>query len=71
MLDPDNTVLDKYNPTRELPYAVLIDRDGNVRQIFPGYRAGDEVLLREKVTELLGRGQAASGQGEAEAGDHE
>jgi len=53
VLDPDNNVLDKYNPTRELPYAVLIDRSGNVHEIFPGYRKGDEMLLREKVEALL------------------
>jgi peroxiredoxin len=55
-LDPDNNVLDKYNPTRELPYAVLIDRSGDVRQVFPGYRAGDENLLRDKILELLAEG---------------
>lgn len=54
LLDPDNNVLDKYNPTRELPYAVLVDRAGNVAEIFPGYRKGDEVLLREKIADLLG-----------------
>jgi thiol-disulfide isomerase/thioredoxin len=54
LLDPNNNVLDKYNPTRELPYAVLVDRSGNVAEIFPGYRKGDEVLLREKIVELLG-----------------
>jgi peroxiredoxin len=53
VLDPDNNVLDKYNPTRELPYAVLVDRAGQVREIFPGYRAGDEKLLRQKVVALL------------------
>ena len=53
MLDPDNNVLDKYNPTRELPYAVLIDRSGDVRQVFPGYRTGDEERLRELIVELL------------------
>jgi peroxiredoxin len=59
VLDPDNNVLDKYNPTRELPYAVLIDRSGNVREIFPGYRKGDEVLLREKIEALLAAGEGA------------
>ena len=60
VLDPDNNVLDKYNPTRELPYAVLIDRSGDVSQIFPGYRTGDEKLLREKVIDLLGADGAAT-----------
>jgi len=67
VLDPDNNVLDKYNPTRELPYAVLIDRDGNVHEVFPGYRKGDEVLLEEKILNLLGD---ASSQ-EVEAGEHQ
>jgi len=65
VLDPNNNVLDKYNPTRELPYAVLIDRDGNVHEVFPGYRKGDEVRLREKIETLLAVG------GEAETGDAE
>lgn len=69
LLDPDNNVLDKYNPTRELPYAVLIDQSGNVREVFPGYRKGDEVLLREKVTALLGgdtTGESGTGAGDPE-----
>jgi len=53
VLDPNSNVLDKYNPTRELPYAVLIDRTGNVHEIFPGYRAGDEIRLRKAVESLL------------------
>ena len=61
VLDPNNNVLDKYNPTRELPYAVLIDREGNVAQVFPGYRTGDEKVLREKIVELLGQNAAAAG----------
>ena len=69
LLDPDNNVLDKYNPTRELPYAVLVDRNGNVSEIFPGYRKGDEVLLREKIVELLGP-QAETTE-ESAAGDTE
>jgi len=67
VLDPNNNVLDKYNPTRELPYAVLIDREGNVVQVFPGYRTGDEEILREKIISLLGAdadadGEAATGE---------
>ena len=65
LLDPNNNVLDKYNPTRELPYAVLIDGAGNVHEIFPGYRKGDEDLLREKIETLL----AADGEAEAGAAD--
>ena len=64
VLDPNNNVLDKYNPTRELPYAVLIDSDGNVHEIFPGYRKGDEIILRETVMALLGD-NAGAGEGAA------
>ena len=64
VLDPDNNVLDKYNPTRELPYAVLIEPSGNVHEIFPGYRKGDEVILREKIASLLDEG-APTGEGAA------
>jgi len=66
VLDPNNNVLDKYNPTRELPYAVLIDREGNVHEIFPGYRAGDEIRLKKAVESLLESGptedEAVSGE---------
>ncbi|MEE4273806.1 MAG: TlpA disulfide reductase family protein [Thermoanaerobaculales bacterium] len=67
VLDPNNNVLDKYNPTRELPYAVLIDREGNVHEVFPGYRKGDEALLKEKVLALL----ADTPDHGAETGEHE
>ncbi len=61
LLDPDNNVLDKYNPTRELPYAVLIDRTGNVVQVFPGYRTGDEEVLREKIVDCSDRAATPAG----------
>jgi thiol-disulfide isomerase/thioredoxin len=66
LLDPNNNVLDKYNPTRELPYAVLVDREGNVVQVFPGYRTGDEKVLEEKIIELLGPGDDTGGTGATE-----
>jgi len=53
LLDPDNRVLDQFNPTRELPYGVLIGKDGNVVRVFSGYRSGDEAQLREAVLRLL------------------
>ena len=53
LLDPDNRVLDQFNPTRELPYGVLIGRDGNVVRVFSGYRSGDEAELRDEVLRLL------------------
>jgi peroxiredoxin len=61
VLDPDNNVLDKFNPTRELPFAVLIDRQGNVHKVYPGYRTGDEVFLKKEVLQLLGAAAEAEG----------
>ncbi len=65
VLDPDNNVHEKFNPTRELPFAVLIDRAGNLHKIYPGYRAGDEVLLKEEVLLLLDDAQPAAADQEA------
>jgi peroxiredoxin len=62
VLDPDNNVLDTYNPTRELPYGLLIDRSGNLDKTYAGYRTGDEELLRKDILKLL-----SAGDGEAPA----
>jgi peroxiredoxin len=64
VLDPDNNVLDTYNPTRELPYAVLIDHKGNIFKTFSGYRTGDEKIVEEHIRQLL-EGQPASAAGGA------
>jgi peroxiredoxin len=53
VFDPDNNVHDKYNPTRELPFGVLIDRQGNIHKTFAGYRPGEEKLLEEEILKLL------------------
>ena len=53
LLDPDNRVLDQFNPTRELPYGVLIGSDGKVVRVFSGYRSGDEAKLRAEILRLL------------------
>ncbi len=58
LLDPDNRVLDQFNPTRELPYGVLIGSDGNIVRVFAGYRSGDEKELREKILRLLDQRKA-------------
>ena len=57
VLDPDNNVHEKYNPTRELPFAVLVDRSGNIVKTYAGYRSGDEVFLKQEVEKLLAVGQ--------------
>ena len=66
VLDPDNNVHDTYNPSRELPYDLLIDREGNLHKTYAGYRTGDEELLREDILKLLAAGGEAPA---AEGGD--
>jgi peroxiredoxin len=73
VLDPDNNVHDTYNPTRELPYGLLIDRAGNLHKTYAGYRTGDEELLRADIMKLLGgaAGTEATGAGGSGAAGNE
>jgi peroxiredoxin len=68
VLDPDNNVHDTYNPSRELPYGLLIDRAGNLHKTYAGYRTGDEELLREDILKLLGDAPASSRTGAGGSG---
>jgi len=53
LLDPQTTVVAQYNPTKTLPFNVLVDRAGNIDQVFSGYNPGDEVKLRAAIEKLL------------------
>ncbi len=53
LLDPQTTVVAQFNPTKTLPYNVLVDRDGNIDQVFSGYNPGDEVKLKAAIEKLL------------------
>jgi hypothetical protein len=63
VLDPDNNVHDTYNPSRELPYGLLIDRTGKLHKTYAGYRTGDEELLRQDILALLDEAPASSAVG--------
>ncbi len=54
LLDKETTVVAQYNPGKQLPYTVIIDRQGNVVYRHAGYTAGDEAVLEAKVREVLG-----------------
>ncbi len=66
VLDPDNNVLDAYNPTRDLPYAVLIDQQGNIKKTYQGYRTGDEEFLKKDILDLLGHTETPESSTESE-----
>lgn len=63
LLDEETQVTNVYNPQRTAPLTVLIDREGRVRRVHPGYKPGDEVELEREVGALLkggGTGAPAS-----------
>jgi peroxiredoxin len=53
LLDEETTVVGKFNPKKEMPYAVLIDRDGSIVHKRGGYTAGDEKTLVAEVEKVL------------------
>jgi len=63
LLDKESTVTGTYNPSKTLPFTVIIDRDFDVAEVHSGYNPGDEVKVRARVEELL----RASAPGDAPA----
>lgn len=55
LLDEETTVVGRYNPKREMPFAVVIDRSGSIVHKRGGYTAGDEKTLAAEVEKALAR----------------
>jgi len=55
LLDQESRVSDRFNPTMDLPFGLLLDRQGRVTARHQGYRPGDELTVRKEVEELLAR----------------
>lgn len=53
LLDEETTVVARYNPKREMPFSVLIGKDGSILQKRGGYTPGDEKLLTAEVDRAL------------------
>jgi peroxiredoxin len=53
LLDTESRVIALYNPRVVLPYTVLIDRNGNIRNVHQGYSPGDEKIMEEEILKLL------------------
>jgi peroxiredoxin len=53
LLDRDSTVIGSYNPSKTLPYTVVVDQKGEVVKRHSGFNPGDEVELRHFVDGLL------------------
>ena len=53
LLDEETTVVARYNPKRELPFAVVIGKDGSILHKRGGYNPGDEKSLTAQVEKAL------------------
>jgi len=53
LLDEETVVTARYNPKRELPFSVLIGKDGSILHKRGSYTEGDEKILEAKVEEAL------------------
>ncbi len=53
LLDTDNKVVMHYDPQGIIPFTVVIDQQGRVRHVHPGYNPGDEARVEQEVVELL------------------
>lgn len=62
LLDEETRVVGVYNPRRDAPYTVIIDREGRVAQRFVGYAPGDEAKLEDALRKLLAGEAEAAGE---------
>ena len=53
LLDQETTVVARYNPKKEMPFAVLIDKSGAIVEKKAGYTPGDEKVLAAAVEKML------------------
>lgn len=55
LLDEETTVLAQYNPKGELPFSVLIGKDGAIAWKRPGYQPGSEAQITAEVEKALAK----------------
>lgn len=53
LLDEETVVTARYNPKRELPFSVVVGKDGSIVHKRGGYTAGDEKTLAVEVEKAL------------------
>jgi hypothetical protein len=46
-------VIARYNPKKDMPFWVLVDKGGNIVSKKNGYSPGDEKVLAEEIEKLL------------------
>jgi peroxiredoxin len=55
VLDKESTVTGAYNPTKTLPYGVLVARDFSIAKRYSGYNPGDEVKVKQDILAELAK----------------
>ena len=53
LLDKETKVVSQLNPSKTLPYTVIVDKEGRIVATHMGYNPGDEVGMRKEVEALL------------------
>lgn len=56
LFDKESKVVAMFNPSKTLPYTVIIDKAGKIRHVHTGYNPGDEVKLRDEIKAILEEG---------------
>ena len=55
LLDQESEVSNRFNPAMVFPFHVLLDRQGRICAVHEGYKIGDEILIEERIKELLNK----------------
>lgn len=53
LMDEETTIIARYNPKKDMPFWVLVDKAGNIVKKKNGYDPGDEVKLAADIEALL------------------
>ena len=53
LLDKQTKVVSQLNPSKTLPYTLIVDKEGRIAATHMGYNPGDEVKLKEEVEALI------------------
>ena len=55
LLDEETSVVSQFNPKRELPFSVLVGKDGSIAWKRAGYQPGSEAQLNAEVEKALSK----------------
>jgi peroxiredoxin len=59
VIDEDGSIAQRMNPVAAAPFAILVGRDGKVRQRFSGFKAGEAPILEAAIVAALAEGELA------------